>query len=132
MAKAVVMDISITHPCAASFLTDAAAAEGAAARQREQKKMAKYGQAADAAGFRMVPAVFETFGTAGPLFKAYFKEVTKPKQNRRSLGDEEGGESWAANTFAAFWQQRISVALQRGNSDVIVQRAIRDAESHSE
>ena len=36
------------------------------------------------------------------------------------------GVSWTAHTSSAFWQQRISIALQKGNARIIHRRGARD------
>ena len=44
--------------------------------------------------------------------------------------DKEMGSnkvSWTAHTSGAYWQQRLSVALQRGNAKMVHRRGARDS-----
>jgi len=48
------------------------------------------------------------------------------------MGGKLGGGSldlWAASSFSAWWQQRVSVALQIDNARCILDRAARDTRS---
>ena len=68
LAQAV--DVSITYPGAAAYVAGAADEAGWAAQQRETGKVKKYRASAESVGLAFHPAVFETFGRCGKLFKA--------------------------------------------------------------
>ena len=118
-----VVDVSITFPGAAAYVAGAASEDGWAAQVRETGKVTKYRASAASVGLAFHPAVFETFGRAGLLFKAWFGDMVAEAEDRLPDG---WSTNWSARTFSAHFQQRISVALQRGNAEVVLQRARRD------
>ena len=126
MAKAVAIDVAVVHPVCDSYVKAAAATSRATAAGREEIKMAKYGQACDNVGISFIPAVFESYGTAGEIFEGWFKKVMKAKDK---IDKEMGSNkvSWTAHTSGAYWQQRLSVALQRGNAKMVHRRGARDS-----
>ena len=105
------------------LIAGAADEDGWAAQQRETGKVKKYRASAESVGLAFHPAVFETFGRCGKLFKAWFSDMVAEAEDRLPDGWDT---NWSARTFSAHFQQRISVALQRGNSEVVLQRARRD------
>ena len=118
-----VLDISITHPAAAAYVQDAAATDGATAAKREGSKTVKYKVAATSVGLTFIPAVLESYGRTGLLFKQWFMEKVALAEDELPPGWDS---NWACRTFSAHFQQRIAVALQRGNAEVVLKRARRD------
>ena len=118
------LDIAVTHPCAASYVTSAAREALACATQREGFKTGKYGPACSSVAIEFVPAVFETYGACGPAFAEFFKSQVAWMEER--VGDYDAMGGFTASTFSSWWQQRISVALQLGNARCIIERARRD------
>ena len=118
-----VLDISITHPGAAAYLQDAAVTDGATAAKREGTKTTKYKTAASHAGLTFTPAVFESYGRAGMLFRSWFMEKVSESEDRLPAGWDT---NWACRTYSSHFQQRISVALQRGNAETVLRRSRRD------
>jgi hypothetical protein len=125
MSKAVGFDVAVTHPCAPSYIVGSSTRQRYAAEAREAIKLAKYDAACESVGITFVPAVFESFGVAGKLFEEWFKDTMKAKDK----ADKAAGVrvSWTAHTTSAFWQQRISVALQVGNARMIHRCGARDS-----
>ena len=74
--------------------------------------------------------MFETHGSAGELFEKWFKVVMKKKEQL----DKAAGAtavSWTAHTSSACWQQRLSIALQKGNARITHRRGARDNTSNT-
>ena len=71
---------------------------------------------------------YMTYGKPGEQLEKWFKNEVKEmgKEADADIRDQEGG-SWTADTFGAFWKQRFSVALQKGNAHMICMRGARDS-----
>ena len=90
---------------------------------REQEKVHKYGEAAEAEGYECLPLVMETFGAYGPAAEGMVLRAMKRVANELPEGTIR---TWTASNFAAFFTQRFAIALQRGNARCIRHRATRD------
>jgi hypothetical protein len=123
-AASVGIDVAVTHPCAASYVAAAAREALGCAALREGFKVGKYRPACSTVGIQFVPAVFETFGSCGAQFEAWFSSQVDWMSER--VGDRDALGGFTAATFSSWWQQRISVALQLGNARCIIERARRD------
>lgn len=102
-----VVDVSVIHPCARTYVAAASRKEGSAAALRDQQKLDKY-ETADPHGYAFVPLSIETYGRLG-----------KPAmQLLNTLGDRaaEGGADKSA--FVTNALRRLSMALCRGNAVV--------------
>ena len=118
-----VIDVSITFPCAQAYVQEAATTDGSAAQKRETGKTKKYKTVATTAGLKFAPAVFETYGRAGQMFRTWFADKVSEAEDQLPANWDT---NWSARTFSAHFQQRLSVALQRGNAQVIRHRSRRD------
>lgn len=125
-------DISVTHPAAASYVSAAADTRLSAAKKREELKREKYGAHASKAGLYFLAVVFEVYGAAGADFEKWFKETWKEvdRQDQPAMEEQEqDANMWLARTKSSFWQQRISVALQKCNAKLIELASARDGPS---
>jgi hypothetical protein len=116
-------DVSICHPCADSYIKEAASCSLGAALARERRKNGKYQAAATQQGVGFIPLVAETFGAWS------FQLVDFMRDARRMMADklpEDTATSWTAASFSGHFSQRISVAIAKGNARAIRLRATRD------
>jgi hypothetical protein len=122
------VDLSVTHPCARTWIQRAAGAPLHAAAEREKKKRNKYNQACASQGLSFAPFVLETYGALGAEAQKIVKAAVA--KIALKLPDDHFSRlairSWTATSFRAHFLQRISISLQRGNSKAIRLRALRD------
>jgi hypothetical protein len=105
------LDVSVTHPSAQSYVVAAAAKHGAAALLREQSKRAKYQAFARRNGCAFLPLVVETYGTFG-------KDAT---DFHRKLSEDALIHSGADyKQFYDHLLSSLSVGLQMGNAHLIM------------
>jgi hypothetical protein len=113
----VITDVSITHPCAASFVSAAARTQGAAAARREREKREQHRDTASRWP-ASVPLVFETFGAGDAAIdfvgRLNLEIVSNADRCCVHLPDQR-----------PYIFQRLSVALQRGNAGVMREGLVR-------
>jgi len=100
-----VVDVSLTHPCAKTSVATAAIDAGSAARAREQQKCNKHGEAARSLGCAFSPWVFESFGRWG-------EQVTADMLKLESMTADPGA-------FRRDIRKTIAMAIQSGNADML-------------
>jgi len=107
-----VVDVSLTHPCAKTLVEAASITAGSAARAREEQKREKHGEAARRLGCSFSPWVFESFGRWGEQVTADMLKLeamtTDPVAFRRDM------------------RRTIALAIQSGNADMLA-HAVMDA-----
>ncbi|MCP3676438.1 MAG: hypothetical protein GY721_02275 [Deltaproteobacteria bacterium] len=114
LTKAVhLLDVSVTHPSAQTYMAAAQRPYGAA-KLRERSKTKKYGNLAAKEGSEFTPFVLETFGAIGKRAREFIAKL--------AIQAEELGED--RKDFAANIVQTLSVALQRGNAYLQMQGAV--------
>jgi hypothetical protein len=106
------IDVSIVHPSAASYMVRAATTPLAAATIRERQKRAKYDQLARDSGAQFVPFVFESFGSFGRGVRQTLAIIAREAAHFQS-------EEFTA-AFHARALNRLCAALQIGNAMVAV------------
>ena len=57
------------------------------------------------------------------MFRTWFADKVSEAEDQLPANWDT---NWSARTFSAHFQQRISVALQRGNAEIILRRSGRD------
>jgi len=114
------VDVTVRHsvPGDAPRLSTAACQDGAAAREAEADKRARYPDGRTP--YRVLPFALETFGRFGKTALLHLRGLAKQQAQRL----EEGGAE-AASSLTLRWGCRLSVALQRANA-TNVRRAIGD------
>ena len=110
------VDVSVTHPCAASYVGSASSRPLSAANARAKRKIADYGSLC--ASFdppaSFVPFVFETFGAAEGRVGEFVNYLAKVASTNQV--DREGRFRYRALTA-------LAVALQVGNARVLLSGA---------
>jgi hypothetical protein len=82
----------------------------------EKQKVKKYGAACAAKGMSFTPVVFECFGSASPAAEKLISRLIA-----KAVGEGSWeAPNWAASSPAPYWWQRLSVALQRYNAQMIL------------
>ena len=105
--RLVVWDATCSDSYAPSYITSAASEAGIVASQAEERKIRKYDHLD--ASLQFTPVAVETTGVFGPRTKSFFQELSR--RIRSSTGEEK----------AYFYlSQRVSVAIQKGNSASIM------------
>ena len=136
-SKPLAIDLTVAHPLCASHVAVAAVAPEALLRQLERGKREKH---EPACGDRLefLPFAFTSLGGWGSEAHAFFAKLF-PTQ--RAAGDggpppgDAGGSDdaprpgsgvtdWEAVTRRRQFFQRVSVALQRANADMVTSRAV--------
>jgi hypothetical protein len=117
------LDFAVCHPCATSYLPHSKNNTLGAADERCGGKNSKYLAPSQANDISFRPAVMEVFGAMSQHMEGLIKECATLVKD--SL-PEDTITTWTAESFSAFHQQRISIALQRGNAKAIRLRAARD------
>ena len=107
------LDTVVTHPCAATYCTGAAGANGYAARQAEAGKHGRYPPNPRVPG-RLVPLAVETYGRLGEEGLRFLRRAAGRACTRTSTLAVLGGEGPPAVLGA--WLERQSVALQKNNA----------------
>jgi len=69
------LDVTVVHPSAPSYLVTAAASELGAATKREKEKIKKYSDLARQESCTFVPIVLETFGAFGTMTSGFLKQA---------------------------------------------------------
>ena len=82
-----------------------------------------YKEASEGEGYAFTPVAFEAYGAFGDSATKYLDRATDIIQNELPEGTVT---TWTTQSFRAFYAQRFSVALQRGNARAIRLRATRD------
>ena len=103
----VVLDGTVVHPCADTYVGAAAAAPGGAARVREQQKRADYG-ALELHPYDFVPLVAESYGRLGPAAMAYLGKVADVAVDR-----DDVCTPWGRNEFVESVLRELSASLAR-------------------
>ena len=70
-----------------------------------------------------VPAILEVYGAMDAGAEGLIKKAAKLLTNELPEGT---ATTWTADSFAAFYSQRIGLSLQRANAKAIRLRATRD------
>ena len=117
------VDFAICNPCASTYLQAAKNKELAAADARCGGKIGKYDVPCKAHDIEFRPAVIELFGAMSPHMEGLISHAAQLLED--SL-PEDTVTTWTADSFSAFHQQRISVALQKANAKSIRLRSARD------
>ena len=108
----VALDASLVHPLQHS-LSQAAALPGVLALQRAQHKVSHYHQACGDAGWRFVPAVFETTGGHNPWFnpfgKMWVRRMSMMSGSSVAYRGGWGPQGWAATAGSGFVRVRPHV-----------------------
>ena len=107
------LDMKGTHPCAATYVHGAAAANGHAARQAEAGKHGRYPPNPRVRG-RLVPLVAETYGRLGEEGLRFLRKAASRACTRTTTLAVLGEEGPPAVLGA--WLERQSVALQKNNA----------------
>ena len=107
------LDMKVTHPCAATYIHGAAAANGHAARQAEAGKHGRYPPNPRVRG-RLVPLVAETYGRLGEEGLRFLRKAAGRACTRTTTLAVLGEEGPPAVLGA--WLERQSVALQKNNA----------------
>ena len=103
LGKSVVRDASTCSTLCASNVEATGRRAGAAAQKSAQAKMRKYQQFSRE--FQVVPLIFETHGPLNESAREFLKSLCK--RMNEETGDPRAG---------LFFQQRLSLAVQRGNA----------------
>ena len=103
-------DVSITHPCAKTYLDGAAAAAGSASLARERVKIEKYVPRLPP-NTPFYPLIMESYGRFGKQFQVFLQRISSEFQSRRG--------SAALVQFKLNFLQDLSCALQKGNAAIL-------------
>jgi hypothetical protein len=116
-------DYAVCHPCASSYVGQAASTSGAAADNRQRRKRDKYAGACSHEGFNFRAPIFETFGAYSAHMGQFMTEAQQRAANQLPDGTIH---TWTSAKFSQYYRQRFSVSLQRGNAKAIRYRSTRD------
>ena len=105
------LDHSVVHPTAPSYVRAAAEADGAAARSGERTKYRRYGR-------RVLAMLTETYGRHGPDAVHWWRQLAKQVAEADPL--LQGRGKWAVAGLLAQWWAETSVALQRANAEAVL------------
>ena len=105
--RVVVVDVTVSHPAAASHVDAAARSAGATARKREVEKKREWAAVGDGSGYEFRPLAAESFGRLGPESMSLLSEFG-------DMASAGGLVSKAAFVKSAL--TRISCAVARGNA----------------
>jgi hypothetical protein len=100
-----VIDVSIIHPAASTYVRQAAGTDGAAAATRDQAKRARY-QLANPDGYDFTPFSVETFGRIGKPAMVLINDLATAASASGSLHKDD---------FVTNALRDLSIALCRGN-----------------
>ena len=98
-----IWDVVVRGSLAATYVRRTSQKAGAAAEEAEALKRRRYDEFAG--DYEVVPLAFESHGGIRPATEVFLKDLGK--RIRLETGDNRAG---------AFFKQRLSVALQRGNA----------------
>jgi len=108
--KEVVIDVSVTHPLAKSYVAAASKVLGAAAK-REREKNLEYAKRYEDQGTFFLPFVVETLGGIGPSARKFIKNMAYD-------AGLTGGDAVVDGNTETFITRVVAVALQVGNAMV--------------
>jgi hypothetical protein len=109
--KHYLVDVTITHPSASSYVMSARNGQLKAAEIRRKAKQAKYEKAASDVKAIFVPFVIETYGGFDKEATAFLLTVLKQTRKLRA--------AWAPRLLTKNLHQFLAVALQQGNSAML-------------
>jgi len=101
------VDISVTHPCAATYVHQAAQRPLSAATRRERNKINRYMEAARARGARFLPFVMESYGAFGKEADKFVRVLAAEAAMNHVMLESE---------FVDMARSQLAFALQRGNT----------------
>ena len=101
------VDVTIRHPCAAKYLTQAAVADGEAARVAEAAKRVRYPPLAEAGLQAVEPFAVETFGRLGASALRFLHAARQRAVERDGLL-----RGWAGVAMFQRWLGLLSCSLQ--------------------
>ena len=104
----IAIDVSVTHPCARSYV-NAAKTQLGAATQRERKKILEYSKRHADQGVKFLPFVMETLGGFGPRAIDFIKAMVKDAYLT-------GTSLVVPGNTESFIKKVSAVALQVGNA----------------
>ena len=100
-------DISISHPCARSYVSQACNTPGHTLQMINNKKNQKYSEACANIGASFLPLAFEVFGkTSDEVSKLVYDLVEKAAEIRQL----------SFSRLLSYWKRRIATTLQRENA----------------
>ena len=115
------VDVSVTFPCASTYVARASRERLYAANKREADKARVYG---DMGPHRLVTFAVESFGALGPGARGLVEQCARVRHNR--LVQEAATASWSTRSFRSYWLQRFAVCLQRMIGRGVESRAVAD------
>ena len=104
---AVLLDVSITNPCASSVFEQASRKRLSAANRRYREKMRKFDDLCRVNGYSFTPLVLETFGG---LHSDILTLIAEACQSREEVFD---APSWTSPTMTAYYINCLAVCLQK-------------------
>ena len=110
------LDLAICHPCVRTYLPKAKDQDLAAAEQRGGSKRNKYEGPCRSHKMVFKATVVEVFGAMAPATVEVIKRAAQIVSNELSDGT---ATTWTARSFSSFHQQRLAMAIQRGNAKAI-------------
>jgi hypothetical protein len=121
-------DVCICHPCAPSYVHQAATSSLHAASYWERRKVRAYGEACRGMGYAFTPLCFESYGAIGADAERFIKKAVRVMASKlpKDYLKLTGANTWTASSFHLHFLQRIGIAIQRGNAKAIRRRALRD------
>ena len=105
-----VIDVSVVHPAAETYVQDAANTDGAAAAARGARKVEKYSCGQAGGGYDFEPVIVETYGRLG---EPAFELLARLARVAAESGKVDEG-NFIENTL-----KEMSVALCRGNGSIL-------------
>ena len=105
-----VIDVSVVHPAAETYVQDAANSDGAAAAARGARKVEKYSCGQAGGGYDFEPVIVETYGRLG---EPAFELLARLARVAAESGKVDEGK-FIENTL-----KEMSVALCRGNGSIL-------------
>ena len=118
----IAIDVSVTHPCARSYVAAASLLLGAA-KKRERKKMLEYEKRHQEQGVRFLPFVLETLGGIGPSAESFIKAMADDARLT-------GSDALIRGNMESFIRKVMATSLQVGNTLLLMEgrRRIRQCE----
>jgi hypothetical protein len=108
------LDLVVTSPVAQTYVQRSSGAQGLAARLAEDAKLAGAGAACAAAGVEFLPLAVEVFGCWGAVASRTLRHLAW------GIAERSGRPRAEEHRYLL---ERLSVALQRGNAAMLLQRA---------
>jgi len=112
------VDFRVTHPTTLSYSTHAYEGVGAHEAFQERAKVTKYIALARALGFNFMPFGIETYGAWGPGATEVLRRLTRHAEAEYRVDTSES-VGWCAPHIAEVARQWVSVALFRGNAQIL-------------